>query len=192
MPVAIYPSPIKSATPPPPRSSLPLPLPLFFLTCLSLAGSWVLLVLSLLDLGYLSMWMCPLMSLFTILYHLGVLILSRAKRSASEPTYFSTVIVLAYLFGVVWFAAFILTNVIIAVKSDYIFSLEDVKSMGLPATAGTQGAQVFFALFEAIILEAFAIKAHLMLRKTGDPEDWRPKVQCNHYLYLYLYLILRL
>ena len=132
-----------------------------------------------LDLGYLSMWMNPVMSLLTIIYHLAVLLLSRTKRTASDPTYFSTVVVCAYLFGVVWFVAFILTNVVIAVKNDRFFSLEDIKRMGLPASVGSQRVQVIFALLEAVVLEAYAIKGHLIIREKGDPDDWRPKVSFN-------------
>ncbi|KAF8639799.1 hypothetical protein AX17_001058 [Amanita inopinata Kibby_2008] len=133
-----------------------------------------------LDLGFLSVWMNPLMSLFTIMYHLTVLILSRWKRSASDPTYFSTIIVCAYLFGVVWFAAFIMTNVIIAVRNDHFFSLEDVQKMGLPATVVSQRMQVVLVLLEVAFLEAFAIKGHLIIIERGDPEDWRPKANEIH------------
>ncbi len=49
--------------------------------------------------------------------------------------------------------------------------------MGLPASVGSQRTQVVFALFETVVLEAFAIKGHLIIKETGDPEDWRPKVR---------------
>ena len=162
--------------PPPSRSNLPLPLPLFVLTVISLTFSWLLLVLSMLDLGYLSMWMNPTMSFLTVGYHLVVLVLSRMKRTTSDPTYFSTIVVCAYLFGIVWFVAFIITNVILTVKNDRFFNLTDVKNMGLPASVGSQRAQVVFALFEAFTMEALAIKGHLIIRESGDPEDWRPRV----------------
>ena len=173
MPVAIY---SVTNNPPHPRSNLPLPLPLFVLTVISLTFSWLLVILSMLDLGYLSMWMNPTMSFLTVGYHLIVLVLSRTKRTTSDPTYFSTIVVCAYLFGAVWFAAFIVTNIILMVKSDRFFNLTDVKNMGLPASVGSQRAQVVFTLFEAFTLEALAIKGHLIIRESGDPEDWRPRV----------------
>lgn len=173
MPVAIYPT-MKNPSPQP-RSNLPLPLPLFVFTLISLTFSWILLVLSLLDLGYLSIWMTPIMAPLTILYHLVVLLSSRKKRTASDPTFFSTVVVCAYMFGAVWFAAFILTNVIITVKDDRWFSLEDIKKMGLPASIGSQRAQVILTLFEAATLEACAIKGHLIVREGGDLEGRKPK-----------------
>ncbi|KAF8742485.1 hypothetical protein AX14_004346 [Amanita brunnescens Koide BX004] len=172
MPVAIYPV---TNIPPLPHSNLPLPLPLFILTVISLTFSWLLLVLSMLDLGYLSMWMNPTMAFLTVGYHLAVLLLSRTKRTAKDPTYFSTTVVCAYLFGIAWFVAFIITNVVLTVKDDRFINLADVKNMRLPASVGSQRAQVIFTLFEAVILEAFAIKGHLIIRESGDPEDWRPK-----------------
>lgn len=116
------------------------------------------------------------MSFLTVGYHLVVLVLSRMKRTTSDPTYFSTIVVCAYLFGIVWFVAFIITNVILTVKNDRFFNLTDVKNMGLPASVGSQRAQVVFALFEAFTMEALAIKGHLIIRESGDPEDWRPRV----------------
>ena len=179
MPVAIYPVTNNPPPLPPPRSNLPLPLPLFILTIISLTFSWLLVVLSMLDLGYLSMWMNPTMSFLTVAYHLSVLVLSRKKRTTKDPTYFSTIIVCAYLFGIVWFVAFIITNVILASNNDRFYNLADVKKMGLPASVGSQRAQVIFALFETVVLEAFAIKGHLIIKETGDPEDWRPKVRIS-------------
>ncbi|KAF8351605.1 hypothetical protein F5887DRAFT_938297 [Amanita rubescens] len=173
MPVAIYPVTNNPPPPPPPRSNLPLPLPLFILTIISLTFSWLLVVLSMLDLGYLSMWMNPTMSFLT-----------RKKRTTKDPTYFSTIIVCAYLFGIVWFVAFIITNVILASNNDRFYNLGDVKKMGLPASVGSQRAQVIFALFETVVLEAFAIKGHLIIKETGDPEDWRPKVHQSTIIYI--------
>ncbi|KAK2466086.1 hypothetical protein APHAL10511_001728 [Amanita phalloides] len=178
MPVAIYP-----ATRNPSPRNLPLPLSLFVLTIISFTFACILLVLSMLDLGYLSMWMNPVMALLTVFYHGAVLLLSRRKRTASDPTYFSTVIVCAYLFGLAWFVAFVLTNVVIAIKGDRFFSLEDIKGMGLPASIGSQRAQVIFSLLEAVVLEAYAIKGHLIIRESGDPEDWRPKTGQGHSMY---------
>jgi len=126
------------------------------------------------DLGYLSMWMNPIMAIVTILFLVIVLVMSRKKRS-KDSTYFSTVVVCAYLIGVVWFVAFILTNVIAAVKGDRFFSVAELKGNGLPATVATQRAQVILALLETVVLEAFAIKGHLMIREEGSSEDWKPK-----------------
>ncbi|KAF8631554.1 hypothetical protein AX15_002308 [Amanita polypyramis BW_CC] len=173
MAVAIY--SVTNNPSPPPRLNLPLPLPLFILMFISFTLAWILLVLSMLDLGYLSMWMNPVMSLLTIIYHLAVLLLSRTKRTVKDPTYFSTVVVCAYLFGIVWFVAFILTNIAIVVRDDRFFSLEDIKRLGLPASVGSQRAQVILTLLEAVVLEAYAIKGHLIIRERGDPEDWRPR-----------------
>ncbi|KIL70215.1 hypothetical protein M378DRAFT_609815 [Amanita muscaria Koide BX008] len=172
MAVAIYPISEKPA--PVPRFNLPLILPLFILTCVSLLFSLILFILSMLDLGYLSMWMNPTMALITIIFHVTVLVLSR-KRAAHDSTFFSAVVVCAYLLGVVWFVAFILTNIVAAVKSDRFFGLDELKGNGLPATIGSQRGQIILTLFETVVLEAFAIKGHLAVREKNDPEDWRPR-----------------
>jgi len=173
MPVAIY--AVSNNPVPRRRSTLPLPLPLFVLACIAIALSLAMFIISMFDLGYLSMWMNPIMAIVTILFLVVLLVMSPKKRSSRDSTYFSTVVVCAYLIGIVWFVAFILTNIIAAVKSDRFFSVAELRGNGLPATVGTQRAQVILALLETVVLEAFAIKGHLTIREDGDPEDWKPK-----------------
>lgn len=155
-----------------PPSPLPLPRSLFLFTCASLFGAWLLLIISILDLGYLSMWLNPPASVFTILYHIGVLLVSRRKRAADAPSYFSTTIFSAYLMSIVWLVAFILTIVVLA--SNRYYSVEDLQHQGLPVTVHSQRVQVVLTLYEMLVVGGMAVKGHSIVEREGpDPFEWR-------------------
>lgn len=155
------------------RSSLPLPRPLFFLTCASTIASFLLLVFSMLDLGVLSLWVNPPTALITMAYHASVLLVARRKRTEEEPSYFFTIIVLAYLLAVMWLIAFIFTVMIIASwKGNY--RPESLHEQGLPVTIHTQQLQCFLTAFEFVAVGGIGLKGYLIARKEGVPEGWRP------------------
>lgn len=127
-----------------------------------------------LDLGVFSLWINPPLSLFTIVYHASVLVLSQRKRKAEEPSYFSTVTICAYILAIVWFVAFIVTVVVLAsYKGDY--RVESLQHRGLPVSVETQRLQIFLTLFEFIVVGGIGMKGHMIARSEGDPASWRPE-----------------
>jgi hypothetical protein len=153
-------------------SPFPLPRSLFFLTCASLLGSCALLIVSMLDLGYLSMWLNPCASVITVGYHVGVILIARRRRNPNAPSYFSTVIFSAYLLFLVWFIAFILTIVVLASSYGKAFMVE-ASRQGF-ATMHTQRAQIFLTLYEMLVVGGMALRGHAIVRREGpDPDQWR-------------------
>jgi hypothetical protein len=125
-----------------------------------------------LDLGYLSMWLNPCASIFTIIYHVGVILIARRRRVPNAPSYFSTVILSAYLLFLVWFIAFILTIVVLATSYGKTFMVEGLRQG--PATVHTERAQIFLTLYEMIVVGGMAVRGHAIVRREGpDPEQWR-------------------
>lgn len=154
------------------QRSIPIPQKIFFLTLASMVGSFVLLLISLLDLGILSLWVNPPLAFITLIYHAAVLLLSQKKRSPESPSYFSTVTFCAYIIAVVWLVAFIITVVVLAVyKNDY--TPDGLRRHGLPVSDHTQRLQVFLTLYEFILVCGIGLTGHLMIIAEGDPETWR-------------------
>jgi hypothetical protein len=155
-----------------PPSSFPLPRSLFLFTCASLLGSCLLFIISMLDLGYLSMWVNPCASIITVIYHIGVILIARRKRVPNAPSYFSTAIFSAYLMALVWFIGFILTLVVLVSGPGNAF-----KVVGLgqgAANVYTERAQIFLTLYELLVVGGMAVTGHAIVRKEGpDPEAWR-------------------
>ena len=130
--------------------SFSLPRSIFLFTCASLLGSCVLLIISMLDLGYLSMWVNPCASIITIIYHICVILISRRKRVPNAPSYFSTAIFSAYLLVIVWITAFILTTVVLVSSHGNAF-----RALGLqqgPASVYTHRAQIALTLYELLVV----------------------------------------
>ena len=92
-----------------------------------------------------------------------------------HTSYFSTVVLCAYLLAVVWLAAFVMTVVIISVfKGDY--TPESLLNRGLPVSIHTQRLQCFLTVFEFCIILGVGVTGHLLAREEGsDPPTWRPK-----------------
>lgn len=155
-----------------PPSPFPLPRSLFLFTCTSLLGSFLLFIISMLDLGYLSMWVNPCASLITIIYHVGVILIARRKRVPDAPSYFSTAIFSAYLLVFVWFIAFVLTLGVLVSSHGNTFK---VGGLGQgPANVHTQRAQIFLTLYEMLVMGGMAVTGHAIVRKEGpNPEEWR-------------------
>ncbi|KAJ6598846.1 hypothetical protein DFH09DRAFT_16681 [Mycena vulgaris] len=152
--------------------SIPLPKSIFILTCISIIASVILLVISMLDLGLLSLWINPCASLFTAVYNISILVLARRKRRIDAPSYFSTCIICAYILAVMWLVAFATTMVLVW-KGNYRPEVL-YRQHGLPVTVHTQRLQCFLAGVELFVLGGIAVKGHLIARKEGDPKSWRP------------------
>ncbi len=155
---------------------LGLPFSFFLLYLFSGITSFVLLLLSLLDLGYLSLWLIPPLSFFTLISQVAFALLARATRTEGLPSYFSTVVVYSYILAIAWFVAFIAALVIAAIKDRWKWSIEVVEESGGAAVVGTQVAQIVLSCLEVGLLGTFATKAHRQVISQGEPETWRPAV----------------
>lgn len=155
---------------------LGLPLLLFILYVSSSFTSLLLLLLSLLDLGYLSLWLIPPLSIFTLVSHAAFPFLARAPRTEAAPSYFSTLVVCAYVLAIAWFIAFVAALAVAAMKGRWRWSLQVVEDSGGAATIGTQAAQVVLSCLEVGLLVTFAVKAHRRVIYSGEPESWRPPI----------------
>ncbi|KAF9452993.1 hypothetical protein P691DRAFT_116449 [Macrolepiota fuliginosa MF-IS2] len=155
-------------------TSFGLPLLLFILYALSGFISLVLLTLSLLDLGYLSLWVIPPLSLFTVVAHAIFPFLARIPRTATFPSYFSTLVICVYILAIAWFVAFVAALVIAAMKEHWRWDLEVIKDSGSVATRGSQIVQVVLSCLECGLLGAFGVWGHRRVLDTGEPEFWRP------------------
>ncbi|KAG6903446.1 hypothetical protein C0995_005469 [Termitomyces sp. Mi166 len=156
-------------------SPLPVPRSLIFLTGASILGASILLIISMLDLGYLSMRLNPCASIYTLLYHLGFILIGLRKRTPDTPSYFSTAIFSGYLLTVVWFVAFILTIVVLALHghSPY-YQVAWLRQQGLLVNVHTQRVQVFLTLYETIVMGGLALRGHAIVHNEGpNPHDWR-------------------
>ncbi|KAG5648885.1 hypothetical protein DXG03_000234 [Asterophora parasitica] len=158
-----------------PTAPLPVPRSILLLTCFSIPGALTLLIVSMLDFGYLSMRVNPCISIYTLLYHLGVVLIGRRKRTPEAPSYFSTAVFSCYLLTVVWFVALILTIVVLASGHMHpYYQFAWLRLQGLPVTVHTQRAQVFLTLYETLMVGGLALKGHSIVHHEGpDPHDWR-------------------
>jgi len=155
-----------------PSSPFPLPRSLFLITCASSLGACLILIVSMFDLGYLSMWFNPCASIVTLIYHAGVLLIARRPRVPDAPSYFSTAIFSAYLLVFAWLVAFILTTTVLA--SGHVGSYRVADLRGLPANVHSQRLQVFLTLYEMVAVAGMALKGHAIVLKEGsDPPGWR-------------------
>jgi len=144
-----------------------------FLTCASLLGTTTLLVISLLDLGYLSLWANPCIAIYTYVYHAGVIFIAFRKRHATTPSYFSTVIICGYILALLWLGALVATIVVLA-TADNAGAIASLRAHGLPVNVNTQRVQVFLTLYEIVVVGGMAAKGHAIVRIYGpDPPDWR-------------------
>jgi len=157
-----------------PPSPLPIPRSIILFTCASMPGACVLLIVSMLDLGYLSMRLNPCVSIYTLLYHIGVLLIGRRKRTPDSPSYFSTAIFSGYLLAVVWLVALILTIVVLASGHMPYYQVVWLRQQGLPVTVHSQRVQVFLTMYEMVMVGGMALKGHSIVYYEGpDPHDWR-------------------
>ncbi|KAG6916708.1 hypothetical protein DXG01_005657 [Tephrocybe rancida] len=127
-----------------------------------------------LDLGYLSMRLNPCIAIYTLLYHLGVLLIGRRKRTPEAPSYFSTAVFSGYLLATVWLVSFILTVVVLARGNQVYYHVEWLRQQGLPVNVHTQRVQVFLTLYETVIIGGMSLRGHAIVYAEGpDPHDWR-------------------
>ncbi|KAF8076588.1 hypothetical protein FPV67DRAFT_423282 [Lyophyllum atratum] len=81
------------------------PRSIVFLTCFSLFLATAILVLSLLNLGRLSLWMDPAFAICTLVYHTSLLVLVYV-RPQKASMFLVPSIACAYLLAVAWLASF--------------------------------------------------------------------------------------
>ncbi|KAF5364048.1 hypothetical protein D9756_000353 [Leucocoprinus leucothites] len=155
---------------------LGLPLNLFVIYVVSSINSLILLLLSLLDLGYLSLWTIPPVSCFTLISHFAFPFLASAPRHGSAPSYFSTTIVCVYILAVAWFVASIAALVVAGMADKWEWNLDVLDQSGGAATVGTQIVQVLFSWIEVGLLVTFGVKGHRRIINKGEPESWRPPI----------------
>ncbi|KAL0949314.1 hypothetical protein HGRIS_009390 [Hohenbuehelia grisea] len=150
--------------------TIPMPKAFFFLGTASMLGAFLVLILSMLDLGVFSYWISPPVAIITLLYQGGVFVLAHRKRKKYLPSYYSTVVLTAYIISAGWLTAFIATSVMIAKGKP---AVEAVRSQGLVATVSSQWAQWFFALCEFLMVGGMGVRGHLLAMRDGEPESWR-------------------
>ncbi|KAG5342292.1 hypothetical protein C0989_003421 [Termitomyces sp. Mn162] len=117
----------------------------------------------------------PCVSVCTLLYHLGFVLVGLRRRTPDGPSYFSTAVFSAYLLTVVWLVAFILTIAVLALHghSPY-YQVAWLRQQGLHVNVHTQRVQVFLTLYETIMMGALGLKGHAIVHHEGpDPHDWR-------------------
>lgn len=146
---------------------------MFYLTCVSLVNTLLVLAFSLLDYGVLSLWVNPAACVVTIIFHCSVIALSRQKRDIENPSYFSTIVVCTYLLALVWFSSMVITvAVLLSHKGD--FTVDGLRRYGLHVSIYTQRLQCVLAAVEFLLMAGIGVNGHLLARKEGDPASWRP------------------
>ncbi|KAK0461939.1 uncharacterized protein EV420DRAFT_137451 [Desarmillaria tabescens] len=156
-----------------PKPPLHIPRTIFYLTCISLINTPLVLAFSLLDYGVLSLWVNPAACVVTIIFHCSVIALSRRKRDIEDPSYFSTMVVCSYLLAVLWFSAMVITvAVLVTYKGD--FTVDSLRRYGLHVSIHTQRLQCVLAAMEFLLMTGIGVSGHLLARKEGDPASWRP------------------
>jgi hypothetical protein len=167
---ATFPHPIK-------QNAISMPRSLFYLSTSSIVISFILLIVSLLDLGYFSLWLTPPVSLVTLMYFAGVLILSRMERTEEDPTYFSTVVLVGYFITLIWLVAFILTIIVFAA---YPHIVEALHQQGLhTVTVGLQRFECILCITNLGLVGGFTARSHIIAMVDGEPENWRILVEKN-------------
>lgn len=155
------------------KPPVPLPMSLFYLTCGSTFVSFIFLPVSLLDLGYLSSCVNPPMVIFTILFHAATLIIAQRKRIPKAPSYYSTVVLFAFILDIGWFISFI-ASVVVSANADGPYNVKRLREAGLPTSRSNQNFQIIAAIIEFCLIGAFGFKGLMIARAEGDPPSWRP------------------
>ncbi|KAJ7590796.1 hypothetical protein C8J56DRAFT_933918 [Mycena floridula] len=157
------------------RPPVPMPRSLFYLSISSSVAAFILLPLSLLDLGILSFYVNPPVTVFTILYHGFVLFVSQRPRKAHHPTYYATIVLFAFVLTIGWLIAFISSLVVFTVHRHGIYDVERLANDGLPATVHSQRLQVLLTFTELLLTGGMAIKGFMIAAEEGEPDSWRPE-----------------
>jgi hypothetical protein len=153
-----------------PISTLPMPRIIFILTCGSTLLTFVILPLSLLDLGNFSYWVNPPMAVMTLLYHAGVLLIAQVPRKPNRPTFFLTIMLLACFLGVGWFVGFVTMIAVFAQPK----VMPQLQAQGLPVSVAGHAIQLVAVLLECVVVMLLGAKGLLIYKRQGDPETWRP------------------
>ncbi|KAK0205717.1 hypothetical protein IW262DRAFT_1453444 [Armillaria fumosa] len=156
-----------------PKPPFHIPTAMFYLTCVSLVNTLLVLAFSLLDYGVLSLWINPAACVITILFHCSVIALSRQRRDIENPSYFSTIVVCTYLLALVWFSSMVIT-VVVFLSYNGDFTVDGLRRYGLHVSVLTQKLQCVLAAIEFLLMAGIGVNGHLLARNEGDPASWRP------------------
>jgi hypothetical protein len=127
------------------------------LTIMSFVGSILVFVLSMLDLGFASLWTNPVISPLTIIYHIVILVLqakdnrSRASASPQYPTAKVGSVVIAYLLACAWLVPVFTLVFMGGLWGDF---LPDTKPQAANKT--TVSFQLIFTVVECLLVLAIA------------------------------------
>ncbi|KAK0190721.1 hypothetical protein F5146DRAFT_1137548 [Armillaria mellea] len=153
----LKPPPLRSLKiPDAPKPPFHIPPVMFYLTCVSLFNTLIILACSLLDYGVLSLWVNPAACVVTIVFHCSVIVLSRQKRDIENPSYFSTIVSL---------------HVPVSSRMVFVYGL---RRYGLRVSILTQKLQCVLAAMEFLLMAGIGVNGHLLARNEGDPASWRP------------------
>ncbi|KDQ29479.1 hypothetical protein PLEOSDRAFT_1083173 [Pleurotus ostreatus PC15] len=160
-----------------PKVKVPMPQSLFVLTVASLLGASVSLIVSMLDLGVLSLYVTPPVSAITIIFLSVVLVVAHRKREEGYPSYYSTTILCAYIVSIGWLVGFI-TTMVVLVKGEAVgYQVNTLNMQGVAANAHTQRLQCFLTFVEFTLVGGLGLCGHLIARKEGEPDSWRPMAE---------------
>ncbi|KAJ6628849.1 hypothetical protein B0H10DRAFT_101143 [Mycena sp. CBHHK59/15] len=147
---------------------MPPPKSLLLLNVLSLSLAVLTLLLSLWDLGILSLWLGPTASVLTIAYHTTVLLLTH-KRPELSVMHTVPTIALAYLLSVVWLGTFAVMVIIDYGNEDggqiavFCFNIQFPSSV-----RDTQQLQFILAPMETCLLGDIAIRSTIQRRSRNS------------------------
>ncbi|KAJ7490382.1 hypothetical protein B0H11DRAFT_1022599 [Mycena galericulata] len=147
---------------------MPPPKSLLLLNLLSLIVATLTFLISLLDLGILSLWMDPIASLFTIIYHSTLLLMSY-NCPKSSVMHSVPAIALAYLLSFIWLGAFAVMVIISYGQGNE--TQINVFSMNVQFPDHfqlTQQFQLLLAPLEFSLLGDIAIRSTLQRRKLPE------------------------
>lgn len=121
------------------------------------------------------------MTIFTLLYHGFVLVVSQRPRKPNHPTYYASAILFAFVLDIAWLIAFICTTVVYTSQAAGFYSIQNLSSKGLPVTVGTQRLQIILSLTLVILTGGMAVKGYLIAQAEGEPDSWRPEGLSEYY-----------
>ncbi|KIY49420.1 hypothetical protein FISHEDRAFT_72745 [Fistulina hepatica ATCC 64428] len=142
---------------------------LFIVAYVTICVSLTLFIVSMLDLGMLSLYLNPCVSMLTMIYLITILVLTRIRRRRfDEPGYyFSTAALCSHLLIVLWFISFVATVTVLSTYKGK-HTAASLHKNGLPVTIHTQRFQCFLTLSGTILTLGYAIESHVVSMKAEE------------------------
>lgn len=157
-----------------PIAGIPMPRPIFYLTCASSLNTFLILPVSFLDYGGFSLFVTPPMAIFTLLYHATVFVVSQRPRKKDRPTYYSTMILFTFFLNIGWIIA-VVTTALVLFTPNHDFAPIKLKAQGLPVSEVGQYFQFAATILECMLILAIGVKGLMIANEEGEPDSWRPK-----------------